>query len=266
MKIQFLVSTIDRDNIDFLEKIFKNLKGQSFDVIVINQCINIDLPKNDLSKENIKVISSKTKGTSVSRNIALKNATGDICTFTDDDLVYERNAIEKVRKAFEEEKTDIITFKTGILNSDAPYKKYKKYPFKHSIKSILSVGDCEIFFKLSSIRKNKIFFDERFGLNCIYPACEYQIFLTDCHKNKLRSLYVPEVVVRHPDTITTGIKFEPSLEIARGAGFARMLGALAFVAILFFSIKKHRLYKEKHNLRTEILLLTKGALQILFKI
>lgn len=265
MKIEFLVATTNRTDLKFLDEIFQNINIDNIYILVINQCINIPLQsKIDIPHSNIRVISVAEKGTSVSRNLAIKNMIGDICTFTDDDLIYEKNIIEKILNAFQGKNIDIVTFKTGIINSNKDIKNYKKKSFKHTLRSLLSIGDWEIFFKSNIIKNNNILLDERFGLGCKYPACEYHIFLMDCYKKGINIFYIPIVVVKHPDIISTGLKFTPSLEVSRGAGFARMLGYKSVIASILFAIKKYPLYKEKHSFIKECFFLIKGNMDILF--
>ena len=94
MKIEFLISTINRTNLDFLESMFKNVGMENVNALIINQCIDIDVSKEiKTPHKNIRIISVKEKGTSISRNLALKNMTGDIGTFTDDDLILRKKYI-----------------------------------------------------------------------------------------------------------------------------------------------------------------------------
>ncbi|NBM53725.1 glycosyltransferase [Proteus sp. G2669] len=264
MKVEFLVATTNRTDLKFIDRIFQNINIDDIYILVINQCIDIPLPsKIDIPHDNIRVLSVTEKGTSVSRNLAIKNMIGDICTFTDDDLIYEKGIIEKIINNFQQKNTDIITFKTGIINSNKDIKYYKNNHFKHTFRSLLSIGDWEIFFKSNIIKAKNILLDERFGLGCKYPACEYHIFITDCYKKGIDISYIPIVVVRHPDIISTGLKFTPILEISRGAGFARILGYKSLIASIFFAIKKHPLYKEKHSFFKECYFLIKGNIKIL---
>lgn len=258
--IEFLVSTTNRTDLHFLNKIFEHVKGD-YSILVINQCIDIPVPDSIVSdKENVRVLSVSERGTSRSRNLAIQNAIGDICTFTDDDLIYSSDVLSVVQAAFSQIDSDIITFQTAICGSDVKMKSYRDTSFKHNKRTILAVGDWEIFFKKESIGSIRL--DERFGLGCEFPACEYHIFLMDCYKEGLKIHYEPHAVVCHPFVITTGVKFLPYIEIARGAGFVRMLGIFGFPAAIYFAIKKYPIYKSKNSFFSEVGYLFTGCLKI----
>lgn len=266
MNIEFLVATTNRNNLFFLDRMFEHVGIENVNVLVINQCIDIDVPTEIIVQhKNIRVISVRQKGTSVSRNLAIENMQGDICTFTDDDLIYESDVLIKINEAFSYMDSDILTFKTGYIGRDDFLKEYKDEKFNHDIKSLLKVGDWEIFFKSDFVKRERIRFDERFGLGCLYPACEYHIFLVDSYRKKGRIHYNPIHVVNHPHVKSTGLKFERNIEIARGAGIMRMLGFYAIPACVFFALKKHSLYKEKHSLYKEIYYLFCGCYYLFFK-
>lgn len=264
MKVEFLIATINRQDISFLNNIFKNIDVKTVNALVINQCIDIPLQQLSCPYENIRIISTSSIGTSVSRNLALQHATGDICTFTDDDLVYERKCIDIIKQNFSTLDSDVITYKTGYINSVGFLKKYSNHAFVHSLYSLLKIGDWEIFFRRESVQ-GKVLFDEQFGLGCKFPSCEYHIFATDCYKQKLKLTYMPIRIVNHPNLVSTGMKYLSHLEVARGAGFARMLGLKSIPAIFFFALKKHQEYKTRHTFFKEIFFLMSGALKILFK-
>ena len=249
MKIEFLISTVDRTDLVFLYNMFKNLDIDDINAVIINQCINIDVPDDiQVPHDNIKVFSVKDKGTSRSRNLAMEHMTGDICTFTDDDLIYESTVIQDVRRSFKNISFDVITFKTEYIGTDVGVKKYAENTYEHDFYSLLRTGDWEIFFRKNIVKNRNIKLDSRFGLGCEYPLCEYQIFLTDCYKNGLSLGYLPITVVKHPqDVIRTGLKFNSDIEKARGAAYARIFGVKAILMILYFSFKKFNLYKHRKS-------------------
>ena len=74
---------------------------------------------------------------------------------------------------------------------------------------------------------------------------------------------MPKLVVNHPYEIHSGLKFEKLFEIARGAGFARMLGLKSILVPIYFAIKKYSIYKNKHSFIKELGYLYKGIFQIL---
>lgn len=58
------------------------------DILVINQCNFDGYDEKYYNGYKIRMISTTERGLSKSRNMAIKNAMGDICIFCDDDVVY----------------------------------------------------------------------------------------------------------------------------------------------------------------------------------
>lgn len=89
------------------------------DVLVINQCDEEKIEEIQYKGYHVKMISTKERGLSRSRNMALKNAMGDICLIADDDVVYYDGLQEKIKKAFNEcRNADIISFSAKRIMKD----------------------------------------------------------------------------------------------------------------------------------------------------
>ena len=102
MRIEVLLSTMNQKNFDIVEKC--NIKS---DAIIINQCNEEKIEIKKYSFGVVKMIYSKTRGLSKSRNLALENAKGDICILCDDDIVYYDNYVSIIENAFYENSTAI---------------------------------------------------------------------------------------------------------------------------------------------------------------
>ena len=131
------------------------------DVLIINQCDKNDYAEKVYNGHRIRMISTTERGLSKSRNMALKNARGDICIFCDDDVIYNTGYKESVLNAFNEKKdADIIIINIFIKNKDRRHimsKKFKKTPrFKR-------YGSPRIAMKRENILKKDIWFNELFG-------------------------------------------------------------------------------------------------------
>src|SRR5699024_8987062 len=147
--IELLIATQNREDINFLSRMFPNILPPEVSLLIVNQSKEKVL-KTDNS--HIKVINSTKTGLSKSRNLALKHATADICVFTDDDVVFKKDFAATIWKGF-----------TRFPNSSLiqfPYDKAegvwaKKYP-KKLIKNLsqfqlLNVSSIEIAIKRKDI-------------------------------------------------------------------------------------------------------------------
>lgn len=234
MDIQLLIATMGKDNIDEIDLIKQNISSNANNLI-INQC---NYEKKE-EKNNIKMISVKELGISKSRNRALENATGDICIICDDDVVYEDNLLEIIREQFELNKdVDIITFKIKTPEGE-DFKNYRTQEFYHNKRTILKTASIEIAFRLDSINKNSIMFDELFGLGAKYVSGEENIFLMDCLKKGLKIKYVPIVIGTHPKE-SSGYVLDEKGIYSKGGLFYRLFGFKCLYLNLAFIIKKYR--------------------------
>ena len=106
MVIQVLVAAMNQKDHSLLEKM--NIKSNA---IIGNQCDYNSIEKFKYQDYDIVYLNFAEKGVGLNRNNSLMRATGDICLFADDDMIYENDYVKKVEKAFEENpKADILIF------------------------------------------------------------------------------------------------------------------------------------------------------------
>ncbi len=239
--LEILVSTVNRNSLDFLEVMFQNNNISDYQILVINQTSeNHTLNSND---PKIRVINSFEKGLSKSRNLAIENAIGDICLLADDDVVYiegfEKPIIEGYRHL---EDADIITFKT-LTTENKPFSKYPKRTsqLKSFSKYVLSI---EISFRRLSIVNRVIRYDEFFGLGAIFQDSENYLFLLGLQKQtNLKLYFIPEFIVMHPPLTSSDEVVSDRLIFARCALNYKLYGNAGYVYVFkyLFYLLRHRL-------------------------
>ena len=84
MKIQVLVAAMNQTDHSLPEKM--NIKC---DAIIGNQCERNSIEKYIWNGHNIEYLNFAERGVGLNRNNALMRASGDICLFADDDMVYD---------------------------------------------------------------------------------------------------------------------------------------------------------------------------------
>ena len=194
--IEVLIATMNKTSLSFIEKMFPQNKLENLRLLIINQT---KLGNECTSSfENIRVINSYEKGLSKSRNLAIKNAVGDICLIADDDVEYVKNFQEIVKNAYHRiTNASIITFKIDTFTGE-DYKRYpetsKQLLTRNSIKSTSSI---EITFKREDIVSRNIQFNTLFGLGSCFSAGEEYLFLKDALKQKLFIYFENQSVVKH---------------------------------------------------------------------
>lgn len=245
MKFQILISTMNGNFFDH------NITVPA-DYLVINQysCESIE-------KENI--FNFKEKGLSRSRNHALSKSQAEIVLISDDDIHYMENIENLILEAFKNHPdADIITFQIQTPEKQ-PYKQYKSTKFWHNTKTLMGVCSVEIAFRLSSISKHMLEFDEHFGLGTKFPTGEENIFLIDALKKGLKVLYLPLPIVIHPAE-SSGMHYDNiALTQAKGAMFYRIFGVLGYAISVLFAYKKYK--ESRHTLSKFVTIMFQGIKQ-----
>ena len=187
MVVQVLVAAMNQKDHSLLEKM--NIKSNA---IIGNQCDYNSIEKFKYQDYDIVYLNFAEKGVGLNRNNSLMRATGDICLFADDDMIYENDYVKKVEKAFEENpKADILIF--NLIE-----KKPKRYIIKKKNKinyfNYMRYGTARIAVKLEKIKENAIYFNQCFGGGTEHCHGEDNLFLTECLKKKLQIYAIPEYI------------------------------------------------------------------------
>jgi glycosyltransferase involved in cell wall biosynthesis len=231
ISLEILISTKNRDNLDFLNNIFKRNNLHSHSILIINQTQNLNF--SYLHSNNINLINVNEFGLSKSRNLAIENAKSDICLLADDDIVYENNFDTIVLNAFNINPTaDIITFKMNDLNGNS----FKDYPIivNHNKKSLSFVNSVVIAFRRNSIISNKVFFDKNFGLGSTFQTADEYIFLRNALKSNLNIVFHNKVILSHPVHSSGKDVASDRILFAKGALFYKYYNILSFFKLIHY--------------------------------
>jgi len=226
----------------------------NFDRLVISQ--NHSGTTRD--EPNFRFLSFDEKGLSKSRNRALDLAEAEIVMIADDDLEYCKGFQTKIQNAFKDfPEADGITFKI-VTPEGKPYKSYSSKPFKHSRKSIFNVSSVEMVFKLDSLKKHRIRFDENFGLGAKFKSGEETIILNDALNRGLNLFFVPENIVIHP-VESSGKVLDENYFCSKGALVKRMFQNSSFMILGFLFLMKQVLKSQNQlTLAASIKAIRKG--------
>ncbi len=251
MEIEVLVSTMNQKDYSLVER----MRIQT-GAVVVNQCQEDSVTEYYANGNRIKWINTTTKGLSVSRNICLSEASGDICLIADDDLEYVDGYADIVKAAFSRNKdASIIRFKVQGIE-----KSFKNYPNKGErigyIKS-LKISSVEIAFRKTSIEGNH--FDELLGAGAKYYMGEENEFLTKCLKKGLKIYFYPEIIsnLHIIGSSWRGVSDEQYL-FGRGAAFAAMGARVSHFLILQFAIRKRNLFDKSLSVLKRIKIMESG--------
>lgn len=247
MQIEILISCMHQDTLSLIKR--TNITGH---VLVVNQCT-----ENDYSEiGNQRVIFSSERGLSRSRNMALKNAKGDICLICDDDEMMYNDYEMKILNAFEEQKdADIIAFQ--IDDAGKTYINKKK---KLNYLTVLKVASWQIAFRRKSIINNNIWFDETLGSGVSKAGGEEVKFLYDCLKRGLNIYFVPISIGRMIEGESKWFNgWTKEYFFDRGIFTVKLMGKIgAFLYALYFLIFKYNLYKKDISFHNALFFICKG--------
>lgn len=199
--LEILVSTMNRNSLDFLLPMFPFSHFSGFNILIVNQTTSDKLLNSDYP--SVRIVNTFEKGLSKSRNTALDNAKGDLCIISDDDIVFhqdfERNAVDAYNIYPD---AALITFR---IERDATIL-YKKYPQRPNVKpnvfDRLNVMSVEMVLNRRKLKQNSIKFNENFGLGAKFRMGEEAIFTNALHADNLKMVMVPYILGRHSDDST----------------------------------------------------------------
>lgn len=235
MKLEILMSCMHQVDDHLIRD--SMIKG---DVLMVNQG---DLEKYEEYKTPngvARILSTKQRGLTKSRNMAIDNAKGDICLLCDDDERfvngYEKIIISSYQKFSQ---ADIIVFKM-VNRPPVTYKARRIYfPFT------LKVSSWQISFKRSVINQAGIRFDTNLGAGTGNGGEEELKFLLECQKAGLKIYSVPEEIAEVAQNQSTWFNgFTQEFFENRGATTRYILGfGMASIYAVYYLIFKYSKYK-----------------------
>ncbi|WP_152971408.1 glycosyltransferase family A protein [Lacinutrix algicola] len=226
--LEILLSTMNRNSLDFLAKLFPNGSYVNYNFLIINQTKKDCLLTSNY--ENIRVINSFTKGLTNSRNLALENAKGPVCLIADDDVIYNSNFESIILKSFKENiLANVITFKMKDLEGE-DFKNYAESTW-HNVLSLKQVNSVVVAFKLKDIRTKNIMFNPHFGLGSTFETADEYIFLRDCLKSNLKLWFQSDYILSHDINSSGKLEGSDRLIFARAALFYKYSGFLGYLRL-----------------------------------
>ncbi len=187
-----------------------NSDYSNFELIVVD-----DGGKSEIPKKGFKLIKQKHKGLAAARNTGIKNSSGEIIAFTDDDCIVEKNWLKEIVLAFDLN-TSAISGKS-IEYFDKPkqhvlwicnkFGRIKINSEKLKKNDFISVHGCNMAFTRKALEKVN-FFDESF------PYFFEEIDLSArIHKKKLKIKVNEKAIVHH--FLNKNIKYGNNFEFIK---------------------------------------------------
>ena len=198
MRISAIIATFGRD-IE-LKNLLTSITRQNyneFEVIIIDQNrdnrVDKIIQKMDVSQKKLKIIKQQRNHLSKARNRGIKQASGDIYFFPDDDSIIPENFFLKIIEQFKKD-TSIDFISVPVLETGHDLSKFDTETYKKiNIKNARTLTTAtSILFKKHIITDIKSF-DTHFGLGAVFESSEDLDFV-------LRTLYKGYVGCFYTDT------------------------------------------------------------------
>lgn len=179
MKLQVLVAAVN-ENVEILaEKM--NLESEA---VIVNQCDHFAYQEYLHRDKLIRCFSMAERGVGLSRNTALMRAEGEICLFSDEDIVLSSGYEKTVLEAFEANPdADIITFNFKVDPTRATY--YNRFKKRIRWYNYGRYPTYAVAARLEALRRANVSFSLLFGGGARYSNGEDSLFLHDCLKKRL---------------------------------------------------------------------------------
>lgn len=180
MKIQLLVSAVDKD----AAALIRQMNIQT-DAVMVNQCDRYGYEEIEDHGHKVQVFSMPERGVGLSRNTALLHASGDVCVFSDEDIVLSEDYEAQIQGAYEElPDADMILVNVRVAPARRTYwnedihrvnrRNYGRYP-AYSITA-----------KRDALLRANVHYSLLFGGGAKYSNGEDSLFLKDCLRAGLK--------------------------------------------------------------------------------
>lgn len=237
MKVQVLASVMD----ETMESIVERMRLDS-DAVVINQCDCLHFQEMEHKGHMIRFFSFPDRGVGRSRNEAIMRADGDICLFSDEDIVYEPGYAEAVAAEFERNpRADLILFNITVDESRRTYhiQERKRVHWYNCGR----YGAVSFAVRRHSLLRSGVTFSLLFGGGAKYSNGEDSLFLKEFMSKGNRVYMAPVTIGRETPRQSTwftgyGEKFFKD----RGVLYHYLYGRLAWAMGLRFLLAHRKIF------------------------
>ena len=237
MSLEVLLSCMHQSDAALVHK--SNLTGNC---VVVNQCDRENYAEYATENGIVRMFSTRQRGLTKSRNMAIRNAQADVCLICDDDELFVPGYERAILDAYEQlPQADVIIFK---MVDRPPSFKDSVMPLRFP--QTMKVSSWQISFRRKKLLDANVWFDELLGAGTGNGAEEELKFLLDCEKAGLVIYYVPtEIASVAQDASTWFDGFNETFFENRGATTRYILGTgLASLYALYYIVCKKNMYQD----------------------
>lgn len=254
MRVEALIATMNQQDDSILERM--NIRSDAF---VVNQCDRFSWSEYESGGRHIRFLSVPERGVGLSRNTAFMRAQGDICLFSDDDLIYKDGYEKMLTDAFRRyPKADVLAFN---IHSLGERKKRRQIRRASRVRwfNFMHYGAARIAVRRESIQKKNIAFSLLFGGGAEYSSGEDTIFLHDCLKAGLRIYAVPVTLADIDDSRSTWFRgYDDKFLSDKGALYGKMFGRLAAAPAIVYLLRHKNAWAHSGSIGKALRIMCRG--------
>lgn len=192
-RIEVLIAAMNQTD----DSLYGKLRLQT-DAVIANQTDSCWYKEYERDGNVVKVVSTAGRGVGRNRNIALLNASADICILGDQDLLYAEDYPSMVDEAFRQlPDADVIIF--HIVNLKNPSKRIITGVKRVGYFNFARYGTCRMAFRRESLLKANIWFSLLYGGGARYSSGEDTLFLGEAYRKGLK-------IYTHPGKIADAVQ------------------------------------------------------------
>lgn len=244
MRVQVLASVMNQS----MDNTVRQMQIDS-DAIIINQCDRLAEERMERNGHRILFCSFMERGIGRSRNEAILRADGDICLFSDEDIVYEPGYASAIAAEFERNpKADMILFNVTVAEERRTYhitERKRVHWFNCG-----RYGAVSFAVRRESLLASGITFSLLFGGGAKYSNGEDSLFLKDFMDKGYRVYTAPVTIGREVSEGSTWFDgYHKKFFMDRGVLYRHLYGRMASLFALRFLLVHRRSFCKECGLK-----------------
>ncbi len=235
MKLQILVSTMQQD----VRRLAETMRLQA-ESIIIHQGEENRYEEFEYEGHRMRCYHFRERGIGLSRNNALLRADGDLCLFSDEDIVYEDGAAQRIEEAFlAHPEADVLLFNVTVREERRTYWTERFHRVRW-----YNCGRYPAFciaLRTQKMHAANLTYSLLFGGGARYANGEDSLFLFDCLRTGLKVYAIPMVIgeeIYRPSTWFFG--YDEKFFHDRGVLYHALYGMWAKAMGLRFLLKNKK--------------------------
>ncbi|MHB8077052.1 glycosyltransferase family A protein [Desulfosporosinus fructosivorans] len=234
MSVEVLVATMNQK--DLSKYIDMNL---STGAVLANQDDRFAYVEETILGNQVKLITTSDRGVGKNRNNALMHASGDICLFADDDMIYEDDYEEIVRIAFDElPDAGMIIFNIETVGKETRTRRANQKIKRVHTFNALNYGAARIAVRREELLKKNIWFSLLYGGGAKYSSGEDSLLLTEAITKGMKIYTYPKKIANVKQETSTWFKgYTEKYYIDRGVWLANAFPVMKYPLALYYAYR-----------------------------